>query len=160
MSKLKTIPILCALCACSVIVQAQVNYLCVHKKDATARSFKLSGLRKITFTADNMVVQPAVDGASLFAFDTVSKLTFERSETRLAPPTVGSPLSIRYDSPSGNVVIRSDKPLGRIEVYSVQGVLVRSVHTSSETVEIALSGLPAGMYIVKTVETVAKILRK
>jgi hypothetical protein len=107
-----------------------------------------------------MVVQPAVGEASLFYFDAVSKLTFERSGTKMSPPTSGSLPSICYDSQSGNVVITGNIPLGRIEVYNVQGLPVRSVNTPSATAEIALSGLPAGIYIVKTVETVTKILKK
>jgi hypothetical protein len=136
---------------------AQSDHLYVHTNSG-AQSFKLDGLRKITFTAANIVVQPKSGAAAEFAFDAVRKLTFESSGNRLSPASLPL-LSIRYNPQSGSVVLSGNKPLGRIEVYNLQGLPVRSAETESPQAEIPLSDVPAGVYIVRTAGQVTKIVK-
>jgi hypothetical protein len=142
----------------SVTVQAQAdNYLYVHKTNGTTTAFNIDNLRKITFTENNLVVQLVTGSESPFAYNAVQKLTFEDYSTGIKP--VEKNAEIYYNPSSESVHLTSDALIGNVAVYNLQGVMLKRTNVQSIQADISLSGIPAGIYIVKTAIGVKKIVK-
>jgi hypothetical protein len=152
--------ILYTLCMMSITAQAQASsHLFVHGTNGTVTSFNLDNLQKITFTADNIVVQPVADSASPFAYNAVQKLTFESFGTSIKDLAKPASDRIYYNPSSESIHLTSDALIGNLAVYNLQGVMLKRINVQSTQAEISLSGLPAGIYIVKTATSVKKIVK-
>jgi hypothetical protein len=117
----------------------------VGKQDRrTTKSFALDNLQKITFTDDDIVVTPLDAAAQTFAFAAVQKLTFEDSPTAINTPSAASQTSLIYfNSQSKEIVIESEKAIGKITILDLAGRTVGALRaTPLQTATINVSNLP------------------
>jgi hypothetical protein len=162
MRTFKTISVICAVSLWSLTAAAQSNdYLWVNKTDGSAKSFALDNLQKITFTDNDIVVTPLDAAAQTFTFAAVQKLTFENSPTAINTPSATSQTSLIYfNSQSKEIVIESEKAIGNVAIYDLTGRVVNIpfFKKMEYLTTINVSHLPAGVYIVKTADSVKKLI--
>jgi hypothetical protein len=137
------------------------NFLWVYGTSDNIQSFALNDLQKITFTGQDMVIKPASGAAVNFSYSSVSKWIFAPSAfTDIAPVVADTEgANIYYRSTTESVVLQSASVIGEVSVFNLQGVLFKRVVVQTVQAEIALSGIPAGVYIVKTGTSVKKIIK-
>jgi hypothetical protein len=148
----------CVLIAGATVQAQTADYLWVNKTDGSAVSFNLNDLHKITFTDDEIVVNPTAGSAQSFAFGTVRKLTFENRSTAIAAPAEKTQ-RIFYNPASQSVVVDDLQKSGTLSIYSLTGSIVKTAVVQQGKTEISISGLPTGVYLVKSGETVKKIIK-
>jgi hypothetical protein len=136
------------------------NFLWVYSANGSSQSFALDDLQKITFTGQDMVIEPANSGAVNFPYSSVSKWIFAAFATDIAPVLANTEgANIYYRTTTESVVLQSASVIGEVRIFNLQGILIRRVVVQTEQAEIALSGIPAGVYIVKTSTSVKKIIK-
>jgi hypothetical protein len=108
-----------------------------------------------------VVVTPLAAAAQTFAFAAVQKLTFEDSPTAIVSPSQQSQTSLIYfNSQSKEIVIESEKAIGNVAIYDLMGRVVNIpfFKKMEYLTTINVSYLPAGVYIVKTADSVKKLI--
>ena len=127
--KLKTILLTLALATICTAVQAE-DRLTFRQSDGTTQSFALDGL-KLTFDEGNLIVKNNTQEAT-FALSTMAAMYFEDAQTGIASPQQDIDVTLEEGG----------------KVYTLDGRKVAS----------SLSGLPAGVYVVKQGSQTKKVL--
>lgn len=127
--KLKTILLTLALAATCTMAQAE-DRLTFRQSDGTTQSFALEGL-KLTFDNGNLIVKNNTQEAT-FALSSMAAMYFEDVATGITAPQQDATLTLE----------------GGGKVFTLDG---RKVANS-------LSGLPAGVYVVKQGSQTKKVL--
>ncbi|MDR0506737.1 MAG: T9SS type A sorting domain-containing protein [Dysgonamonadaceae bacterium] len=161
MKNLKTLLILCGAGLWSISLSAQnSDSLYVYTTDGAVLSFNLDDLQKITFTDSDVVIEPATGNLSSFLFDAIRKLSFEAPVITAIPSLPEQSKSrIFYSPQTQNVVLESETLIGSVAIYNMQGVMLKNIVLQSTRAEIPVDKLPAGIYIVRTVEYVKKFIK-
>lgn len=136
------------------------EYMDIHSSTGSLlRQYLLSGVRSITFDADDQMLVQLTDGtSSAFRLDGVSTLTFTDvlSPTAVRTPAAGQP-ALRW---LGDAIVVSGLETGaaRLSVCDASGhTLLRTVATEGQTVSLAT--LPRGVYIVRVSGMTMKVTR-
>ena len=127
--KLKTILLTLALATICTAVQAE-DRLTFRQSDGTTQSFALEGL-KLTFDSGNLIVKNNTQEAT-FALSSMAAMYFEDAQTGIASPQQDIDVTLEEGG----------------KVYTLDG----------RKVACSLSGLPAGVYVVKQGSQTKKVL--
>jgi hypothetical protein len=133
-----------------VAIQAhaqQREYLYVYAPDATAQSFALSDIRKITFTEQGLNVQPVTGAATVLPYSAVSKLSFEPWDVSIETPAADDGVKVYINSET--LFVESATEIAAVNLYNSQGVLVQNIAPLSLSANLSLSGIAPGVYIVQ-----------
>lgn len=116
------------------------NTLNVHQKSGGVVSYSFSEKPVVTYTEDGIhLVTNSVEVD--YPLSNLEKFTFEDST-----------------SPSG--IIRTEGGRSDVQIYSVGGLLVKTVKASEGTTTFSTEDLPAGIYVIKNGKSTYKIIKK
>jgi hypothetical protein len=91
----------------------------------------------------NYTIQYQTDGVTLTSDGSVNTLTLDNQSTITINPTLATN-EVRLDFKAVNV-----QAAGMIEIYSIEGQLVRQINPSSNMAIIPVSDLPSGTYVIR-----------
>ena len=139
--QIKKIIICATLLGCALAFPKQAyaddyNFMNLHKNDATgtSESIDLNIFTAMTFNNGQLTLRNGSTTVKTYTLSTLRKLTFTNTSTGIR----------ELDAVQANAPV---------EVYTTTGVHVKSGNAD-------LSGLPNGIYIVRTGKTVEKVLKK
>ncbi|MDR1974470.1 MAG: T9SS type A sorting domain-containing protein [Bacteroidales bacterium] len=139
------------------------NYLYVHSKDGTAKSYELSKLQKMTFAQAGMTLHLLSGGTEIFSQNEVSVLTFE-DEPLIPVKNVATvqydKINIYYNSLLNSVTISSTSQIREVSLFSMQGILLKKINANSLSVEMSLSGYSSGIYLVRATDIQGTVVKK
>ncbi len=118
------------------------KYLVLTQTGASTIGFELRKTRSITFNGDAIVVT-TTEGENQATLSNLKQLVFTSTK------------------PDGVEEVIAKGALGRITIYSLNGMPVRQFDNSStQNVSTMLSTLPAGMYIIQEGSQTRKLLKR
>lgn len=126
-------------CLCSASALGQ-NTLNIHQKDGGVVSYSFSEKPVVTYTTDGIhlsTTQVEVD----YPMSNLLKFTFE-------------------DSAEETGLVLTEAPDADVRIYTLGGVLVRTVKASDGRSAFSTTDLPAGTYIIKNGKTTYKIQKR
>jgi hypothetical protein len=123
----------------------------------TLLSLTVSDIQKITFANDGINI--FTDGGVMFLpFSSVSNIVFSDEEITIeddgtitvdiTAESLSESVNIWYSPSVERVFIKSPTPLGNVNIYDIQGKIIRTAKPTGQEAEISLSSLPSGLYIV------------
>ncbi len=130
--------------------------------DAYNLSYDLVDVDKLTFDSDNMNVhfKSSANYTTVPYFD-MQKITFgERAFSGVEETTTSASIDIKYLSASQTIAVVGNEPLTQLHLYNMQGQLLHSVSTQSNSFTLQVASYPAGVYIVKAVSGDKAVTKK
>ena len=128
------------------------NLFVWSKGNTKAVVYSLDDLDKLTFE-DNVLGIWKNNIKTSYEYGTISLLTFSERmyPTAIEEVTVATDgdVQIRYDRSAQQVSAESPRPLSAILVFDLQGRMVTSVKENGSRLQLSLTTLPKGIYVVK-----------
>ena len=120
----------------------------VYTPNGTEHSFVLDNIQKITFSEQNLKIY-SVDGNSEdFAFSDISKLTFKSSNIGNETTIADSGVNVKVYTDASRLIIESAIEISIVNLFDLQGKLLRHTAPQSPSVSIELPSL-SGIYVVQ-----------
>lgn len=155
MTKVKKLPLLLLLLFMSCLSVQAEEVLVVHLKNGGQSSFAFSEKPVITFDNENMVIKSNVTTFSVSIAD-VSYYDFPASSTGIQENQHALPLIS-----NGHVVFSKLPADSNVNIYTVDGKQLRRYAASrSGNVDIDLTTLPKGVYVISSPITKIKITNR
>lgn len=153
---MKKLIILSCIC-CFVAVQswAQDN-LYIQQSDGNVSEVAIANLQKITFVDGNLVVTLADGNTSSYVISAINNLTFT-VPSAIDNATIKKEHFVSYSSDKNLININVEKG-AKVKVYGANGQLVID-EVASDNGTLNLSGLSKGVYIIKSNNQTAKIIK-
>jgi hypothetical protein len=118
--------------------------LYVYSPDGTEQTFALDRLKNITFTADGIQINTLNAGTVETAYSTA--WTFTPRQVGINTPELSA---IRVYYSNGNAIIESGEIISRIELYNMQGTLLRHTTPQTQSAVLPLQNYLPGLYLIR-----------
>lgn len=135
---------------------ATAQDLVIKGKDGSSIDLNLTDLRKITFSAGNMVTRYSDGTYSEYALSTIGRLAFEETTGMSAIEIMDGHLA--YSAQTGTALVTNSEGEVLI-VYSISGKIALQKKITSEQETVDLSGLSNGIYLLKLNGVTIKIVK-
>jgi len=119
------------------------NALVINLVGSPSVTVPFSDIKKITFDADNMLLN-TTSGTNSYAFDNIASITFLDEETGVKGVTEVIGVNV-YVNGLGEIVVDSPHQITRLTVFDLTG---REVAISSQN-KLNVNNLPSGLYILQ-----------
>ena len=114
------------------------------------QSISIDEIDKITFpsedevniTISGIITPMAIDNIEVITFGDTDITAIEENEIEVAE------IEIVYIASAGEVRITSPDQINQVQLYNIQGVLIKSLAPGVETATLDVSNYPSGIYIV------------
>ena len=146
-----------------VSIQAQTaDYMNVYlTSQGSFQSISIDEIDKITFpsedevniTISGIITPMAIDNIEVITFGDTDITAIEETEAELEE------IDIIYSRASGEVRITSPDQINQVQLYNIQGVLIKSLAPGVETATLEVSNYPNGIYVV-AVQSKGEIVTK
>ena len=154
--KLKQIFMAMLLTVSTTVLADNFSYLTISQSGEET-SFSISEISKITFDANNMIINMTNGENAQIPLASLSKMFF--SETGLTGITAASTNKPQISLSGG--IIHVNAPTGSIvTLFNMKGQAVKSITATHEDTQINVNGLTKGVYIVKVGDQAKKIMNK
>ena len=118
----------------------------------------LVDIKQLTFSVDNLSVEPVIGGNSVYSFSNIAKLTFEGMHVNISNSQAQSPEVIVYVNPEGNIEVKCAAEIKSLRLFTIDG------KTIAATVEMryatSLQNLPAGIYLLAVETAQGTVVKK
>ena len=132
------------------------NTLVVKLKNGAETTFFLKDKPNVTFEGTDLKVVSNKETVT-FALSDVLRFTYVKKDASGIDETVVDPTEVSYD---GSVLVISQLKQGAsVDIYSLDGKLVRQLKAYRCTYRLSLSELPTGLYLVKADNITYKIMK-
>ena len=108
---------------------------------------------EVNITISGMVTPMAIDNIEVITFGDTDITAMEETEADLEE------IDIIYSKASGEVRITSPEQINQVQLYNIQGVLIKSLAPGVETATLEVSNYPNGIYVV-AVQSKGEIVTK
>ncbi|MDR2087519.1 MAG: T9SS type A sorting domain-containing protein [Dysgonamonadaceae bacterium] len=144
-------------------IGAQTGYLYVHTTATPDKqTFALDDLKSLTFTDSEMQIA-TTNGPETVLLSDLMYFTLKGLPPTNLPPTAAAISSIEVYSnlATGVLTVISAQALTGLELYDLQGQkLLQLTPDGSLTVEVSLSDLPAGIYLLRVADETGNVTIK
>lgn len=136
-------------------LQAQTMY--VVQSNGTQTPYALNGIRKLTFSGGNMIMQKTDNSIGGYVLNGLRYLSFTDFPVGIAAQPELREIShlVSYPNPVADVLhidLRDEKGVGTLSILSLEGkVIYTQLTTGNSLVSISLSHLPQGIYLCRYV---------
>ena len=128
------------------------NYLNIFTNNG-GTSVALKSVKKITFSATDLIVYTADGAQQNVPLADLTSLTFNSTATGISD--VSKQQNTLLTLQSGRIVAGGN---GTLAVFNSGGQMVRSIRITSDRTEVSLDGLPHGLYIARIGNRTLKIV--
>lgn len=160
--KIKYIVIAVLLITLSAIVNmnAQSVVLDIIRWDNTEKKVELNLLNKLTFTADDLILNYQAGAVENVTKSEIRKLVFGNS-TGTNAPAVQQNIQV-FPNPAHELISVKNLPekLCQVNIYSITGTQVLSVQLNSVNQQINIGELPKGLYFLKANNQATKFTKQ
>lgn len=134
----------------SYLAAEEINSMSVFLNgEATPQEIIIDDIYKIVFSSDDEMVVKTQGSDINFDIDDVRVITFGNTViTKVEDDVLPIETSIVYVPQSGNVLVESTDLINIVQVYSLQGVCAKMQMCNSNTLNLNISDLHNGIYIV------------
>ena len=134
----------------SYLAAEEINSMSVFLNgEATPQEIIIDDIYKIVFPSDDEMVVKTQGSDINFDIDDVRVITFGNTViTKVEDDVLPTETSIVYVPQSGNVLVESTDLINIVQVYSLQGVCAKMQMCNSNTLNLNISDLHNGIYIV------------
>jgi len=123
--------------------------LVIHEKGGSTQSFALSSIKKLTFTEDNMFIErKEANTVSLF-IDNILYLDFQPYVNILEK--LQTDYKIFPNPVTSNLTVEHSETIDDLKIFDMQGKMYLHILPKTETVNIDMSSLEAGIYFLRIV---------
>ena len=149
-NRLKGILLVALLLPLSYLAAEEINSMSVFLNgEDTPQEIIIDDIYKIVFPSDDEMVVKTQGSDINFTIDDVRVITFGNTViTKVEESVLPTETSIVYIPQSGSVVVESTELINIVQVYSLQGVCAKMQMSGSNTLELNISDLHNGIYIV------------
>lgn len=123
-------------------------------------NYSIADIRKLTFTNALQITFNNTTNDRTVNYNNLLKVTFSELSSINNIKTREPELRINYISSIHSLQVFSDSPITLIQVFDISGCLVASSNTAEAEVNMSLSDLSNGMYIVKAITESSEITKK
>ncbi len=160
--------------ACGLFIMmssyAEEKSLIIKLADGSETSAKLSEINKITFSADKAMVVDLKEADTFpesssilnpIALGDVQKVIFGVvASSGIENPTAALESMSLYPNPATEYVVLSNlKGDEDVSIYRADGMLVKQIHNTENSLTIRLDGLDGGMYLIRTNNNIGKFIK-
>jgi hypothetical protein len=134
--------------------------LYVFGTNGSKQSFSLNDVRKLTFTATDLVVNKKDGTTTPIAFTTLRYFgLLDNLGTGIAVITEAA-VSVYPNPVVADVTITSDKAITNLSLYNLQGQQLLKLAPASLEVNVPFSSYPSGIYILQITDESGSTIRK
>ena len=133
-----------------ISIEAQ-EYMNVYLTSQNSfQSINIDEIDKITFPSEDELNITISGVATPMAIDNIEVITFGDTDITAIEETEAEleEIDIIYSRASGEVRITSPDQINQVQLYNIQGVLIKSLAPGVETATLEVSNYPNGIYIV------------
>ena len=114
------------------------------------QSISIDEIDKITFPSEEEVNITISGMVTPMAIENIEVITFGETDITAIEEAVAEleEIDIIYSRASGEVRITSPEVINQVQLYNIQGVLIKSLAPGVETATLEVSNYPNGIYIV------------
>ena len=125
------------------------------------QSISIDEIDKITFPSEEEVNITISGMVTPMAIENIEVITFGETDITAIEEAVAEleEIDIIYSRASGEVRITSPEVINQVQLYNIQGVLIKSLAPGVETATLEVSNYPNGIYIV-AVQSKGEIVTK
>ena len=147
---LKGILLVGLLFSLSCLAAEEINSMDVFLNDEPEpQAIIIDEIYKIVFPSDDEMVVKTQGSDISFSIDNVRVITFGNTViTKVEDNVLSAETSIVYVPQSDNVLVESDELIKVVQIYSLQGVCAKMQMCNSNTLNLNISDLHNGIYIV------------
>jgi hypothetical protein len=146
-------------------MQSQSTNLYVYGTDGSKQSFSLDEVRKLTFTATELVInKQSGDPVSVLFTDLRCFSLKDDLYTGIATPKAVAEISVYPSLVTDQVTVTNAKTITGFSLYNLQGQQLLQLAPESQEVTVSLASYPAGVYLLRIVDetgiTTKKVIKK
>jgi hypothetical protein len=148
MKKTKIMLWLCVFCGAAV--QGLAGNLYVYGKDGALRSFALSDVQRLTFSANSMVVNPKNGSITSFPFSGMAFFGLKeivQTPTGVATSEVEVNVSVYPNPAADELTVNSETTITEVCLYDAMGRQLLQTSVQSPQAKINMSAYPEGWYL-------------
>ncbi len=123
------------------------------------QSIAIDEIEKITFPSEDEANISISGIITPMAIDNIEVITFGDTDITSIEEAVAEVADIEIIYSNGEVRITSPEQINQVQLYNIQGVLIKSLAPGVETATLDVSNYPTGIYIV-TVQSKGEIVTK
>ena len=137
------------------------NTLKIWQLDGSEKTEALSVVGKITLTNDAVTLYSTTNEIlSTTPITSVRKITFEEGTSTNVKNWSDSKLKVFPNPTQDNILIEGIREGETVRIYSLQGVLLKSVKAELGTTQIPVSDLSVGTYLLQVETDVLKFIKE
>ena len=133
----------------STLVAHGQNNLYIHEKSGSTQSFALSGIKKLTFSGDNISIERKGASTVSVSIGNIAYMGFKSPVNIFERPT--EYLSIYPNPVTNNLTVANSGLIEDLKIFDIQGKIYLNIAPKSETVNIDMSSFAAGVYFLRLV---------
>jgi hypothetical protein len=139
----------------------------VYLADGSKQSFNLEGVKELTFTTTDLVVNFNEESTTPVSvpFTNLNFFSLISYTTGIAP-VIGTEVEVNvHPNPAvTDVTLKSAKPITSLALYNIEGRKLLQLYPESLEVSVPLTAYPAGLYLLQIVNesgvSINKIIKK
>ena len=134
----------------------QVPGLITVKADGTEAPYALTGVQKIVFTGNTMTVN--MKGGASDVTDIVC-IRFDLITSIVNPKTISASIAVFPNPAKTTLTVTGVEAGSKIDLYSVNGALLKSIPAQNNSMDIDVSFLQKGIYLLKVGAQTTKFVK-
>lgn len=149
--------------ALSAAAEALVPGIVVVRADGSTSEMPISKVARVDFGASAITIVPSEDGApsQAVAISDIDRINFADIKlSQISDIDPDARLAVWPTLTSGIVYASGTDAAARVDIFDMAGRLVASAPGSPETIQLDISGCPAGHYILRAGQTSVRIVKK
>jgi len=159
--KAKMLILILFLCSMAGEQSLKAQSLVIRLQDGTENTEQLSAVRKLSFTASDMLLAFKSGSTDEYGLTTIQKLYFDTGTSATGNITAGEKTLTVFPNPAGNTITIGNfgKMKGTLSIYRSDGALMLQQEIFSETETMDVSGFQSGLYLIQANGRSAKFFR-
>lgn len=139
-------------------LKAQTPTLEIQKSDQSVMQLPISNIEKLTFSNDAMTIHYKEGQSGSVALTEIGKMFFGTISGIKKLQNTSNQILV-YPNPATDYIYLKNKEYNKVQIINTSGVTVMTIQSSLPEMQINISHLPKGIYIIKLDQNVVKFTK-